>query len=73
MFHWLEELFDTAMHVRHLRQYWRIYVSVALGFGLAIRLASLMPQDSVSVPLLVLCLVAPGIAGALWHRAANRD
>ncbi|HOB66264.1 hypothetical protein [Ottowia sp.] len=73
MFHWLDELVDTVIHLRDLRHCWRIYAGVALGFGLVLWLASSLPSDRLSVPLLVICLLVPGILGALWHKAAQRD
>ena len=64
---------DDFVHLRDVRLYWRIYVSVAAGFFFVFVWSKLFPNEKPSVGGIVCCLVIPGVLGAFWHCASNRE
>ncbi|MEJ7137077.1 hypothetical protein [Amphibiibacter pelophylacis] len=73
MINWLDDIIDTLIHAMDLRYYWRIYLGAAAGFLLVIILSKFLTQEQVSVTIIGFCIIAPAIAGGIWHRMANRE
>lgn len=72
MFSWLEESIDGVIIALDFRYFWRIYLSVFLGFALVFLLSVFLSQEQVSVLLIACCIVIPGVLGGIWHGMARK-
>ena len=72
MFNWVEELIDGLIIALDFRYFWRIYLSVFLGFVLVYLLSVFLSQEQVSVPLIACCIVIPSVLGGIWHGMAKK-